>query len=245
MHKRLSLFALALFSSSAFAAAPHWTYAGAHGPAHWGQIAPEFKECALGHAQSPIDIRAARIDANAPELDFHYTAQALRIVNNGHTVQVNEDGGTLDIGGHAYKLAQFHFHTPSEERIHGRAYDMVAHLVHKDDAGKLAVVAVLFQRGAANPALDPLLANMPLGEGPEHRVDAVKFDAASLLPAQHGYYHFAGSLTTPPCSEGVAWYVLKQPVTVSAAQLAQLHKLYNHNNRPVQALNGRSVIEHP
>lgn len=245
MLRQLSIAVLSVLSFAAVADAPHWTYEGAHGPAHWNTLAPDFKECSLGHAQSPIDIRGAKIDKNAPELVFHYEAQPLRIINNGHTVQVNEVAGTLDIGGHVYKLAQFHFHTPSEERIQGRAYDMVAHLVHKDDAGKLAVVAVLFKAGQENPALTPVLTNMPVATGPEHLVDSLRYNAADLLPAAHGYYHFMGSLTTPPCSEGVSWYVLKTPVTVSATQLKQLHRLYNHNNRPVQALNGRDVIEHP
>lgn len=244
MLRSLSLAVLSTLSLAATAEAPHWDYAGAHGPAHWSSLAPEFKECSLGHAQSPIDIRAARIDAAAPDLGFHYEAQPLRILNNGHTIQVNKVAGTLDIGGHVYTLAQFHFHTPSEERIRGRAYDMVAHLVHKDAAGKLAVVAVLFQAGKENPALTPLLANMPLGSGPEHVIESLRYNVADLLPAQHAYYHYTGSLTTPPCSEGVAWYVLKTPVSVSAAQLKTLHRLYNHNNRPVQALHGREVIEH-
>lgn len=245
MLHRLSAIALSCLSLAAFAEAPHWTYEGAHGPAHWADLDKSFSECRLGHAQSPIDIRGAKALADAPNLEFAYQAVPLAIVNNGHTVQVNETGaGTLTIGGHAYKLAQFHFHTPSEERIRGRAYDLVAHMVHKDDAGKLAVVAVLFKAGHENGALKTVFDNMPIGAGPEHSVAGVTFNPADLLPAKHGYYHFQGSLTTPPCSEGVAWYVLKTPVEASRAQLNLLHKLYEHNARPVQALNGREVIEH-
>lgn len=242
---RLSAIALSCLSLSAFAEAPHWTYEGEHGPGHWAELDKNFAECKLGHAQSPIDIRGAKPQADAPDLEFQYQAVPLALVNNGHTVQVNEsEAGTLTIAGHAYKLAQFHFHTPSEERIAGKSYDLVAHLVHKDETGRLAVVAVLFKAGHENAALKTVFDNMPVAAGPEHKVEGVRFNAADLLPAAHGYYHFAGSLTTPPCTEGVAWYVLKTPVEASRAQIGLLHKLYRHNNRPVQALNGREVIEH-
>lgn len=242
---RLSAVALSCLSLAALAEPPHWTYEGEHGPAHWAELDKQFTECKLGHAQSPIDIRAAKPKADAPDLAFHYQATPLALINNGHTVQVNQTGaGSLTIGDHTYTLTQFHFHTPSEERIKGHAYDLVAHLVHKDDAGKLAVVAVLFKTGRENAALKAVFDNMPVGAGPEHQVAGVQFNPADLLPANLGYYHFMGSLTTPPCSEGVAWYVLKTPVEASRAQLGLLHKLYTRNARPVQPLNGREVIEH-
>ena len=242
---RLSAIVLSCLSVAALAEGPHWTYEGEHGPSHWSELDKNFAECRLGHAQSPIDIRSAKPATDAPDLEFQYQPVPLSLVNNGHTVQVNEsDAGTLTIAGHPYKLAQFHFHTPSEERIQGRSYDLVAHLVHKDDAGRLAVVAVLFKAGHENAALKTVFDNMPVAAGPEHQVEGVQFNVADLLPAQHGYYHFLGSLTTPPCTEGVAWYVLKTPVEASRAQIALLHKLYSHNNRPVQALNGREVVEH-
>lgn len=245
MPQRLIAIALSCLSLSAFADGTHWTYAGQRGPGHWAQLDKQFSECGLGHAQSPIDIRSARRDPDAPDLVFAYRPRPLEIVNNGHTVQVDASGGSvLTIGGHAYTLAQFHFHAPSEERIRGRAYDMVAHLVHKDAAGKLAVVAVLFKAGSENAALKNVFDNMPVGAGPAHKVEGVQFNPADLLPAQRGYYHYQGSLTTPPCSEGVAWYVLRTPVEASRAQIGMLHKLYTHNARPVQALNGREVIEH-
>lgn len=240
----LSAALLSCLSLACFADAPHWTYDGAHGAAHWAEIDKGYAECKLGHAQSPIDIKSAKIDKNAPALEFAYQAKPLALINNGHTVQVNETGaGTLTIGGHTYQIAQFHFHTPSEERIKGKPYDMVAHLVHKDEAGKLAVVAVLFKTGQENVALKPVLDNMPIGAGPEHTVAGVSFNPADLLPAKLGYYHFMGSLTTPPCTEGVSWYVLTTPVELSRAQLAQFRTLYKHNARPVQPGNGREVIE--
>ncbi|MCA1978296.1 MAG: carbonic anhydrase family protein [Thiobacillus sp.] len=240
----LSAVLLSCLSLAAWAETPHWAYEGAHGAAHWAEIDKSYSECKLGHAQSPIDIRTAKVDKNAPALEFAYQPKPLALVNNGHTVQVNEAGaGTLTIGGHVYQLAQFHFHTPSEERIKGKPYDLVAHFVHKDEAGKLAVVAVLFKVGKENTALKPVLDNMPIAAGPEHSVAGVSVNPADLLPARLGYYHFMGSLTTPPCSEGVSWYVLTTPVELSRAQLAEFRTLYQHNARPVQPLNGREVTE--
>lgn len=245
MKFRTLAFVLLTLTPTAFAADAHWSYQGEHGPSHWAKLDPHFTECGIGHAQSPININKAVKKSDLPDLTFQYNDVPLRIVNNGHTIQVNEDGGgSLTIGDHVYKLAQFHFHTPSEERVNGKPYDLVAHLVHKDEAGKLAVIAVLFKSGHRNAALANVLDNMPIAASPEHTVAGTNINAASLLPAQHGYYHFMGSLTTPPCSEGVSWYVLKTPVEASAAQLKQLRTLYNHNNRPVQPLNGREVVEH-
>ncbi|MBT9567594.1 MAG: carbonic anhydrase family protein [Thiobacillus sp.] len=245
MKVRTLAFVLLAITPPAFSADAHWSYQGEHGPSHWSKLDSHFTECGIGHAQSPVDIRKTVKKSDLPDLTFQYNDVPLRLVNNGHTVQVNEDGGgSLTIGDHAYKLAQFHFHTPSEERVNGKPYDLVAHLVHKDEAGKLAVVAVLFKVGHQNAALAAVLDNMPIAAGPEHTVAGMRFNVAQLLPAQHGYYHFMGSLTTPPCSEGVSWYVLKTPVELSSAQLKQLRRLYNHNNRPVQPLNGREVVEH-
>jgi carbonic anhydrase len=201
----LSLFAV----SGAFAAGPHWEYEGHHGPVHWGDMDKAFEVCGLGKHQSPIDIRKTEVKGDLPELAFDYAASPLKIVNNGHTVQVNMDaGGGVKIGDHVYRLAQFHFHTPSEEKIKGKPADMVAHLVHKDADGKLAVVGLLIKQGKENAALKAVFDNMPVGAGPVHSVEGLTINAADLLPAKRGYYHFEGSLTTPPCSEGVKWYVL-------------------------------------
>ncbi len=222
----------------------HWEYDGHNGPARWGEMNKEYEVCGLGKHQSPIDIRKTEMKVDLPELAFDYAASPLKIVNNGHTVQVNLDaGGGVKIGDHVYRLAQFHFHTPSEERIQGKPADMVAHLVHKDAAGKLAVVAVLVKRGKENAALKAVFDNMPIAAGPVHGVEGLAINAADLLPAKRGYYHFEGSLTTPPCSEGVSWYVLSTPVEASAAQIKAFRGLYKHNARPVQPLNGRNVVE--
>lgn len=236
---------LSLFTvTGALAAGPHWEYEGHHGPAHWGEMDKDFEVCGLGKQQSPIDIRATEKKAGLPALAFDYSASPLKIVNNGHTVQVNMDaGGGLLVDGHAYRLAQFHFHTPSEEMVKGSRYSMVAHLVHKDEAGKLAVVAVLIRKGKENAALKTVFDNMPIAAGPVHSVEGLGINVADLLPAKRGYYQFEGSLTTPPCSEGVKWYVLSTPVEASVAQIKAFQKLYRHNARPTQPLNGRVVLE--
>jgi carbonic anhydrase len=221
----------------------HWSYAGKDdGPQNWGQLDPAYATCASGHAQSPIDIKGAKL-AELPSLKFDYSSVALNIINNGHTIQVNyPPGSTLTVGGKTYTLKQFHFHHPSEEEINGRGFDLVAHLVHDDGSGHLAVVAVLFKRGAANPLLDVVWKNIPTQMEKALDVLSVRLNANDLLPADKGYYTFNGSLTTPPCSEGVTWYVLKNSLTVSTDQVAAFAKLYPHNARPIQPLFGREIL---
>lgn len=223
--------------------APHWSYSGAEGPEHWGDLEPGFATCKTGKEQSPIDIRSAK-KADLPAIQFDYHASPLRIINNGHTVQVNyAPGSYITVGGKRYELKQFHFHRPSEEEINGKHFEMVIHLVHADESGKLAVVAVLLKPGAANATIATLWKHLPKTEGPEQKFDDVQIDAAGLLPATHGYYTFSGSLTTPPCSEGVTWYVLRTPQTISTEEGAAFARVYAHNARPVQPLNGRVVEE--
>jgi len=221
----------------------HWGYGKEHGPSQWSELKPEFETCRVGKRQSPIDISSAE-KAELPAIDFNYQANSPRILNNGHTIQVNvPPGSAITVADHSYALQQFHFHTPSEEAIRGKHHALVAHFVHKDAEGKLAVVAVLFDVGKSNAALAPVLAKMPPKEGPELTVEGTSLDPARLLPSKRGYYEFEGSLTTPPCSEGVRWFVLKQPVTLSQQQLDAFRKLYPRNARPTQPLNGRVVRE--
>ncbi len=218
----------------------HWSYSGHADPAHWSELQPDFASCKLGKEQSPIDIRDAA-KAELPALGFSYAAGRAEVVNNGHTIQVNVgDGNSAKLGGSDYKLLQFHFHTPSEEKVNGKAYPLVAHMVHKNAEGQLAVVAVLFSEGKENPVLKRVFATMPKQADAKAEL-AEPLNPADLLPAAQGYYAFMGSLTTPPCSEGVRWQVLKQPVEMSKGQLAAFRKLYPMNARPVQALNGRSL----
>jgi len=231
------------FARASGDAVPHWAYGGKHAdPSHWGALAPEFEACAKGHAQSPVDIRSA-VKADLPALQFGYSPADPVIVNNGHTVQVNlPPGQRLLIGEHSFELAQFHFHTPSEEEIHGKRAAMEAHFVHRDADGHLAVVSVLLQSGRPNKAYAPVFDHLPR-PGEKITVDGLRLDLAKLLPERTGYYRFQGSLTTPPCSEGVQWIVLKQPVHLGAAQIAAFRKLFKRNARPVQPLNGRVIEE--
>jgi carbonic anhydrase len=239
------LAAAALTGSMPFAqehAGPHWTYSGSNGPDHWADLESSFGTCRLGHLQSPIDIRAPK-SADLPPIQFAYQRSPLHIVNNGHTIQVNyAPGSFMTVGDTKYQLVQFHFHHPSEERINGKGFAMVAHLVHAGPDGALAVVAILLEAGATNPLLATVWPRLPSHEGPEQKLDDVQIDAAELLPSDRGYYTFTGSLTTPPCTENVTWFVLKNPEQISKSQVEGFGKLYARNARPVQPLNQREVL---
>lgn len=217
-----------------------WSYDGEGGPDAWGRLKPEYAKCATGTRQSPIDIR----DGIRVELDpvqFDYRSSAFRVIDNGHTVQVNvAAGNSIEVMGRRYELLQFHFHRPSEERIEGRQFDMVAHLVHKDPEGRLAVVAVLLDRGSAHPLVQQVWNNLPLEKGEEVPARAA-LDLNHLLPGDRRYYTYMGSLTTPPCSEGVLWMVLQQPATISPEQIDVFTRLYPMNARPVQQAAGRLI----
>ena len=223
--------------------AAEWTYKGAEGPSDWGKIDPAFATCSIGRTQSPIDIKDAR-KSDLPPLKFDYKAVPLNIIDNGHTIQVNyAPGSTLTVGDKAYVLKQFHFHHPSEEHINGQRFDMVAHLVHADADGHLAVVAVLLKKGPSNPFLNTVWTNIPKEKEKAVDVSGVSLNVNDLLPADHGYFTFAGSLTTPPCSEGVTWYVLKNQSSLSSEQLEAFAKIYPLNARPIQASNNREILE--
>jgi len=221
--------------------AAHWDYRGAQGMAHWAKLDRDFEVCGTGHRQSPIDIRQAT-PAPLPALEFGYGAVAPAIVNNGHTIQVTVPAGQfLTVGGKRYQLLQFHFHTPSEERIKGKASAMVAHLVHRDEEGHLGVVAVLLEPGSRGSAFDTVLENLPRKAGQTLTVADLNLDLQSLLPKDRRYYDFEGSLTTPPCSEGVHWMVLREPVKVQPKSIQAFRSLYAQNARSVQPLWGREV----
>jgi carbonic anhydrase len=220
--------------------AAHWSYSGSGGPQAWGRLKPEFSRCATGQRQSPIDIRDG-IPLELEPVQFDYRPSSFAVVDNGHTVQVNvAPGNEIEVNGRRYALQQFHFHRPSEERIDGRQYEMDAHLVHKDAEGRLAVVAVLLERGAAQPLLQTVWNNLPL-EKNEEVAARTQIDLNQLLPADRRYYTYMGSLTTPPCSEGVLWLVMQQPVPVSAQQIDIFARLYPMNARPIQSAAGRMI----
>lgn len=231
---------------AATAAAPshHWSYSGAEGPSHWAELDKEFVACGAGKSQSPIDISTKTVHAAAlPPLDFNYKTSALHIVDNGHTVQVSADPGSfLKVGNHRYELVQLHFHHPSEERLNGKSFEMEAHLVHRDAKGKLAVVAVLIDPGQQNEVIETLWKHLPKAKEAEESPAGVRFDPAALIPPSHSYFTYMGSLTTPPCAEGVRWIVLKSPRTLSKLEIATFASLYPNDARPVQKLNGREVL---
>lgn len=221
----------------------HWSYEGEYGPEHWGDIKPEYSKCKGGESQSPVGI-ALTDKAKLQSINVNYYATPLKIINNGHTVQVNcRNGSYMAIGNKRYELLQFHFHSHSEHKINGRSYAMEAHFVHKGENGNLAVVGVLMNEGKGNDFIKTLWSNLPKDEGKAHVVADVKINANQLLPNDMSYYTYSGSLTTPPCSEGVNWFILKTPIEVSKVEVDKFTSLFKHDARPIQPLHGRVVKE--
>jgi carbonic anhydrase len=221
-----------------------WAYEGEGAPANWDKLRKDYALCGTGKRQSPIDIRES-IKVDLEQIGFDYKPTRFRITDNGHTIQVDVgDGSYLRVMERQFELVQFHFHRPAEERIAGRTYDMVAHLVHRDDDGKLAIVAVPLEKGAEHGLVQTLWNNMPLERG--HSIEpAAVIDLNTLLPPpeRRAYYTYMGSLTTPPCTEDVLWMVFKQPMQVSQQQVSIFARLYANNARPLQPANGRLVKE--
>lgn len=221
----------------------HWGYAGPGAPENWGKLRADYATCATGKRQSPIDIRGG-VKVDLEPIKFDYRPSQFRIVDNGHTVQVDVgEGSSLTVMGRRYALVQFHFHRPAEERVNGRSYEMVAHLVHRDYANNLAVVAVLMDRGMEHPVIQTLWNHLPLDVGMEVMPPEVVIDPARLLPEKREYYTYMGSLTTPPCTENVLWMVLKEPIGVSPEQIGIFARLYPYNARPVQPGHDRLIKE--
>jgi carbonic anhydrase len=222
----------------------HWSYSGETGPAHWASEDESFATCGIGKQQSPIDIEKS-VRKDLPAIKFAYQPTPLKVTDTGHSFQVNAAAGSggITVGDEHYDLVQIHFHEPSEERIHGHGYAMVAHIVHKNAKGELAVVAVLINKGKTNSFLQPVFDNFPASGTPESAVAGANINVGELLPTNQGYFTFDGSLTTPPCSEHVRWFVLKTPVEASEKQLNQFGARYHGNARPTQKLNGRTIEE--
>lgn len=241
--KSLSLaLILTLGASASGAGEAHWGYEGAGSPAHWGDLKPEFHTCKEGVNQAPIDLKDF-VDAKLPALTFDYKSASTEILNNGHSVQVNiASGSTVEIDGIKFELKQFHFHTPSENNINGKSFPLEAHFVHASKDGELAVVALMFEEGDENKMLAQLWAKMPQKAGDKTKLEIA--DVTTLLPKERDYYRFNGSLTTPPCTEGVRWIVMKKATTLSKAQTEQFAKVMVHpNNRPIQGTNARIIVE--
>lgn len=220
----------------------HWTYDGESGPGNWSRINVDWGKCSSGTRQSPIDLRDG-IKVDLEQITFDYHQSSFSEVDNGHTIMVTVGGGNfITVNNQTYELQQFHFHRPSEEKIGGKGTEMVMHLVHKSAEGKLAVVAVLLERGKAHPLMQTVWNNLPL-EKLESVSPTVVLDLMEALPARRDYYTFMGSLSEPPCTEGVLYIVMKQTMQASPAQMALFSRLYPFNARPVQPTNGRVVKE--
>jgi carbonic anhydrase len=219
---------------------PAWSYSGSLGPQTWASLHPSFSLCGSGQRQSPVDIRDG-LPVDLEEVEFQYRPGFFSVTDNGHTVQVQVGGGNaIEVGARRYELTGFHFHLPGEERVDGRSFAMSIHLVHRDPQGRLAVVALVVDEGPEHPAVQAVWNNLPLERG-EFVAASVEFDPTALLPARRGYYTYMGSLNTPPCTEGVLWIVMQQPIQVSPQQLAIFARLHPMNARPIQPLNGRVI----
>jgi carbonic anhydrase len=231
------------FSKTEHAHEAEWGYDGRIGPEFWGMLNPEYRLASEGMRQSPVDIPLSRsVVRDLPPLEFDYQEERLTVVNNGHAIQHNEEPGSfLHVGDDVYALEQFHVHLPSEHTIDGEHTDMEIHFVHKSETGEVAVVAVLVNAGSENPVdVPPIRVSAEVGE------ETVAFDGhrnpAELIPSDRAYVTYSGSFTTPPCTEGVRWFVMTTPIEARSQSLEELRRTTGGNNRPVQRLFGREVF---
>lgn len=222
---------------------PHWRYGGIENPTQWGSLSKDFALCKSGRDQSPINIKNA-VESTPSKISFDYKPSPLVVVNNGHTIQVNyASGSSVTINGEKYALVQFHFHTPSEHEINDKAAAMELHLVHRNEAGNLAVVGVMLTKGKENSLIEEVWKNIP-ATGKTNTVSNITINVANILPSSKSYYSYTGSLTTPPCSEGVKWNVFVEPITVSEAQIEAFEEIYQVDARSIQPTNSRIVQFH-
>lgn len=245
IYRRLSGTILgALLISSPVFAEHHksYGYEGEHGPEKWGQLADKYALCEKGDMQSPIDLAGANAKGKVA-LSVNYQNGPLTVSNKGLTIQADfAAGSSMTSGGTEFNLIQIHFHTPSEHAISGKRYPLTGHFVHATEGGKLGVLGVMFEEGATNAELAKILAAAPAKKSKPMTVSGQMIDPSGMLPANRAVYRYMGSLTTPPCSEGVNWHVLKDPITASAEQIAAFEKLMGDSARPVRALNNRLVV---
>jgi carbonic anhydrase len=222
----------------------HWGYSGHEGPENWGSLAPEYALCAKGKNQSPVNL-TGMVEAELPPISFSYAPSPLDEIDNGHTIKDSfSQGSSITVDGHTYNLLQVHWHTPSENQIKGKSFPMEAHLVHADKDGNLAVISVMYTRGTENHGIAAIWDKMPTKTGATVKDDTVMINPMDILPANRDYYRFNGSLTTPPCTQGVLWMVMKESVQASEAQIAKFHDTFHHDtNRPVQPINARLVLK--
>jgi carbonic anhydrase len=243
---RKTALALLFFCAVSFATAQTeapWSYRGRTGPMMWGKLSPAYRACSKGQQQSPVDIRRAHLDQSLKPIEFHYLGGPVTIENNGHTVEVQVNPGSYIVAdGVRYNLIQVHFHHPSEHTVNGDLSDMEIHLVHRSADGKLAVLAVLLSENAdfPNATLATLWAHMPAQSGQNEKI-ADMVNPGGLIPKDRGYWTYTGSLTAPPCTEGVRWFVFEQPISISRSQYNAFANLYKMNSRPTQDLHGRRI----
>lgn len=218
-----------------------WSYGGSTGPEHWGDLDPAYALCKTGKAQSPIDIRET-VGAKGTPLEFHYGESKVSLINNGHSIQQSLDPGSYVIYGEKrYNALQFHFHLGSEHTIAGKRYGMEMHIVHQSEEGESLVVGILLEEGRRNEFLAGFWDRLPAKVGVEHVDGGSKINLAEVLPETSGLYAYTGSLTTPPGTEGVSWFLFATPRSIDATQLAAFQKLHPDSFRPSQPLNGRKV----
>ena len=237
---------------SAGAAGVHWGYGADDGPAAWSKLSAEYALCGAGEAQSPIDLRVAEASGPADAISFEYQPSSLKIarnayvaeaLNNGHTIQIDVDEDSeLAIGKQRYRLLQYHFHAPSEHAVEGKRFPMEMHLVHRSGTGDIAVVGIFIEPGRANPAFERIWSHLPEEHGMRVHHENVEVDVTDVIPKHHHWYRYAGSLTTPPCSEGVSWFVIADPIELSQEQIAAFTSLYSGNARPLQARHQRGIV---
>ena len=220
-----------------------WGYWGAVAPNNWGSLSPDFALCADGTHQSPIDLTDCVENASAPELTFDYSGNAREVNHNGKIAHVEYgEGNTLTVGEQRYGLVSMHIHVHAEHQIDGRLFSAEMHLVHRKEGGFLGVVGQLYRLGHPDPVVQALIDAYPEPGQAIHT--GFTLNAADFVPAGRGYYHYDGSLTTPPCTEGVDWYVLQEIRTISQEQVNRIAALHNgFNHRPIQDRNGRIVIK--
>jgi carbonic anhydrase len=229
----------------------HWAYNGDEGPEHWAELAPEFSACADGREQSPIDLSdATPVTGEQFErasgdfaVELQHRATVLDLIDNGHTIQVTPlaDIGMM-IDGVRYGLAQYHFHAPSEHAIDGRRFPLEAHFVMSNADGELAVLGMLYEEGEHAREFDLIIASLPQSDGEARHLEDLDLDLEELKPIPERVYAYRGSLTTPPCSEGVRWFVGADPETMSAGQLEVLSLHLHDNARPLQPRGGRELF---
>jgi len=220
-----------------------WDYEGKRGALNWGKLDPEFKACSKGHEQSPLDIRGAHLNKALPPIEFHYIGGAVKLENDGHTIAVHVDPGSYIVtGGVRYDLVGFDFHHPSETAVRGKLSDMEVHLMHRSADGKMAVVAVRLSEDMGNPnaVLATLWPHLPMKAGAGEKLTEM-VNPGGLLPADRGYWTYMGSLATPPCTEGVRWFVFEQELGISRDQLRSFERLFTVNTRPLQDPHGRRI----